>query len=143
MKKNTNKNFLTPLFKVFSEINFEFSFKNLGYLPRWLILLFDLSIVIFSCAVTYVLFQGLRLNYIPNKDHIVYVGVFYLFLNAFFFWLYRTYSGIIRHSSHIDALKLFFSQFSTFVVIILLNTILLVFNEQKIFLTTGVFINAV
>ena len=143
MKKNTNKNFLTPLFKVFSEINFEFSFKNLGYLPRWLILLFDLSIVIFSCAVTYVLFQGLKLNYIPNKDHIVYVGVFYLLLNAFFFWLYRTYSGIIRHSSHIDALKLFFSQFSTFVVIILLNTILLVFNEQKIFLTTGVFINAV
>ncbi|MEC4050894.1 nucleoside-diphosphate sugar epimerase/dehydratase [Flavobacterium sp. SUN046] len=143
MKNNTNKNFLTPFFKVFSEINFEFSFRNLGYLPRWLILLLDLCIVVFSCVVTYFLLLGLRLNYIPNQDHIVYAGAFYLLLNAFFFWLYRTYSGIIRHSSHIDALKLFFSQFSTFVVIILLNTILLVFDESKLFLTTGVFINAV
>lgn len=143
MKKNTNKNFFTPFFKVFSEINFEFSFRNLGYLPRWLILLLDLFIVSFSGMVTYVLLQGLKLNYIPNKDYIVFAGAFYLLLNAFFFWLYRTYSGIIRHSSHIDALKLFFSQFSTFVVIILLNAVLLLFDEKKAFLTTGAFINAV
>jgi hypothetical protein len=37
--------------------------------------------------------------------------VFWLFSggNIFFFWLFRTYSGIIRHSSYIDAVKLLFT----------------------------------
>lgn len=139
MEKKQNKYFL----KFLSEINFELSFRNLGYLPRWLVLLFDLSIVSCSGLLTFVLFHGLKLNYIPDQKNHVYAVVFYLILNAFFFWLYRTYSGIIRHSSNIDALKLFFSQFSTFVVIVLINTILLLFGETKLFLTTGAFINAV
>ncbi len=68
---------------------------------------------------------------------------FYLGLNLFFFWIFRTYSGIIRHSSYIDALKLFFSQFSSFVIIIVVNFFLQFFDREKLFLTTGAFINAI
>lgn len=142
MKNNTPGNFFTDFFKTFSDVNTGFSFKNLSYLPRWVVLLIDVFIVLFSGVVTYFLFQGLKLNYIPKN----YLGVgtlFYLTINIFFFWIYRTYSGIIRHSSYIDALKLFFSQFSTFVVVIILNFFVILFGNQKIYLTTGAFINAI
>lgn len=142
MNKNTKERDLSEFFKAFSVVNTSFSFRNLGYLPRWLILLLDILIVFLSGVITYFLFQGLKLNYIPSQD--IGIGTFvYLTINIFFFWIYRTYSGIIRHSSYIDALKLFFSQFSTFIVIILLNFGVLLFDQTKIFLTTGAFINSV
>ena len=129
-------------FTVFSEINFGFKIRNLGYLPRWFILLLDLSIVISSGVISYFLLKGIKLDFIPSP-YIVYGLTFYVVVNLFFFWIYRTYSGIIRHSSYIDALKLFFSQFSTFVALLLLNLVLIILNKPKLFLTTGLFINVV
>jgi FlaA1/EpsC-like NDP-sugar epimerase len=137
-----NNNFFTNFFRLFSDINFGFQFKNLSYLPRWIILLLDLSIVLISGVITYLLFKGLKLNYIPFP-YINLAIFFYLGLNLFFFWIFRTYSGIIRHSSYIDALKLFFSQFSSFVIIIVVNFFLQFFDREKLFLTTGAFINAI
>lgn len=142
MKDQEKHNYLALFLRAFSDINTGFSFKNLGYLPRWLILLLDVCIVITSGVFTYFLFKGLRLSYVPD-EHIVFAMLFYVLINVFFFWLYRTYSGIIRHSSLIDALKLFFSQFSTFIAILVFNFIVIVFTKSKVYLTTGAFINAV
>lgn len=139
MKRN---NFISDLTKILSDVNTSLNFKNLGYLPRWLILWIDLVIVLFSGIVTYFLFKGMRLDYIPNED-LIFAVVFQLAVNTFFFWIFRTYSGIIRHSSFIDALKLFFSQFSTFFIILLLNFIVIVLGKPKVFLTTGAFFTAV
>lgn len=129
-------------FKTFPLINIGFSFRNLSYLPRWLVLFIDVFVVLVSIISTYFLFLGLKLNYIPDQD-ILYGIMFYLSVNVFFFWIFRTYSGIIRHSSYIDAIKVFLSQFSTFAVILIFNFIVILFDEQKFFLTTGAFINAV
>lgn len=126
--------------EVISDISFGFSIRNLGYLPRWLILLFDIFIIIASGVITFFLFEGIKLNYIPS-GHILFGVGFYLTLNIFFFWIFRTYSGIIRHSSYIDALKIVFSQFSVFVVVLIVNFILLFTGRQKLFLTTGIFVN--
>lgn len=128
--------------RAFADVNTSFSFRNLGYLPRWLILLLDVCIVSLSSIITYFLFKGLRLSYVPDNS-LSFALVFYLLINVFFFWLYRTYSGIIRHSSLIDALKLFFSQLSTFIAILVFNFIVIVFTNSKVYLTTGAFINAV
>jgi FlaA1/EpsC-like NDP-sugar epimerase len=130
------------LFTVFSEINFGFKIRNLGYLPRWLILLLDIFIVLSSGVISYFLLKGIKLDFIP-KPYVVYGILLYLVINLFFFWIYRTYSGIIRHSSYIDGIKLFFSQFSTFVLLMIVNLSLLVLDKHKLFLTTGLFINAV
>ena len=142
MKELIKNNVSKKINKVFPIINTGFSFKNLSYLPRWLVLCIDFIIVLVSIISTYFLFLGLKLEYIPNKD-LSYGIVFWLSVNIFFFWIYRTYSGIIRHSSFIDAIKLFFSQFSTFAVILVFNFIFLLLGKQKIFLTTGAFINTV
>ena len=141
MKDQDKHNYIALFFKAFSDINTGFNFKSLGYLPRWLILLLDVSIVVASGILTYFLFKGLRLSYVPDQ-HFTFAIVFYVIINVFFFWLYRTYSGIIRHSSLIDALKLFFAQFSTFIAILVFNFIVVIFTKNKVYLTTGAFINA-
>ncbi len=140
MKKATNNH--NSFFSILSDINFGFDFRNLGYLPRWFILVLDLTIVLVAGIITYLLFRGLKLNFIPIQ-YLSFGIVFYIIVNVFFFWIFRTYSGIIRHSSYIDALKLFFSQFSTFIVLLMLNFVLIIFDKQKLYLTTGSFINAV
>ncbi len=141
MSYTKGKNKKSNFFSILTDINFEFRFKNLRYLPRWFILLLDLVIVGVAGVITYILFKGLKLHFIPIK-HIAFGIAFYFAVNLFFFWIYRTYSGIIRHSSYIDALKLFFSQFSAFLVLLVLNFILIVLDKQKLYLTTGAFLNA-
>ncbi len=142
MNKKSNKSLISDFANVLSETNTSFNFENLAYLPRWIILLLDTLIVLASGVITFIIYKGLRLDYIFNKE-VTLATFFYLGVNVFFFWLYRTYSGIIRHSSYIDALKLFFSQFSTFIVVLFLNFFVMMFDKPKFFLTTGAFINTV
>ena len=142
MKFINTKNLFKDFFKTLSEINFSFNFKNLSYLPRWIILSIDVVIVMVSGTITYQLFRTLQWHYVTDENLVLGICI-QLVINVFFFWSFRIYSGIIRHSSYIDALKLFFSQFSTLIVILFLNTILLFFDHQKIYLTTASFVNAV
>lgn len=129
-------------FSVLSDVNFGFNIRNLGYLPRWLILLLDLFIIFSSGIISYFLLKGIRFDFIP-KPFVIYALAIYSTVNLFYFWIFRTYSGIIRHSSYIDALKLFFSQFSTFVTLLIINLVLILLEKPKLFLTTGLFINAI
>jgi FlaA1/EpsC-like NDP-sugar epimerase len=141
LKNSTKNNLFFGIKKQLPNVNFSFNFENLSYLPRWIILSLDMVIVLFSWVITYFLLQGIKLDY--ASKHILLSLSVYLFLNLFFFWMFRTYSGIIRHSSFIDALKIFFSQASTFLVIIVINFAFILFGKQKLFLTTGIFINVI
>lgn len=140
MKKNTN--FINEIIAYFSEAKRRFNFKNLGYLPRWVILLLDTFIVFFAGLVTFILLSGIRFHYVEYEDITLALPV-YLAVNVFYFWVFRTYSGIIRHSSYIDALKLFFSQFATLATFIIVNFILVLNHWEKLYLNTGIFIQAV
>ena len=123
-------------------MNSGFNIRNLSYLPRWLVLLLDVFIVFVSCISTYFLLHGIKLEYV-NQPFLIYSFAVYLMVNIIFFWLFRTYSGIIRHSSYIDALKIFFSQFSTFACLLILNFVVILLGKEKIYLTTGLFINTI
>ena len=78
-----------------------------------------------------------------DSAFIGYVAPTYLLFNILFFWLFRTYSGIIRHSSFIDAIKLGFATFSTLVVLVVINYTVLLALGNKIFMNTGLLINFV
>ena len=78
-----------------------------------------------------------------DLQYIAYVIPTYFLLNVFFFWLFRTYSGIIRHSSFIDAIKLGFATFSTLAVLIVINYTAVAIRGEKIFMNTGLLINFV
>jgi FlaA1/EpsC-like NDP-sugar epimerase len=138
LRKDTIK--LNDFLSFLSKINFNFRLENLGYLPRWLVLFLDILILIIAGLITFLFFKGLKLNYVKNEN-IIITSVCYLAVNIFFFWIYRTYSGIIRHSSYVDALKLFFAQFFSFSMLLIVNYYFIFFYDKKLYLNTGLVIN--
>lgn len=126
----------------FTRDNLRFNIHNLNYLPRWVVVTIDTMILLISFLFTFMLFKGTGLNYLITAYEIEFV-TFFFGVNIFFFWLFRTYSGIIRHSSFIDAIKLLFSQISVLVFFLLFNFFFEFFTKEKAFLNTALFVNIV
>ncbi len=99
-------------------------------------------VLFFSFSFTYLLFDGTAIGYIITSHDFYFVASL-IIVNIFFFWLFRTYSGIIRHSSYIDAIKLLFSQMSVLVFFLFINLIFELYTGHKAFLNTALFINLV
>ncbi|HSD07343.1 MAG TPA: SDR family NAD(P)-dependent oxidoreductase, partial [Flavobacterium sp.] len=116
------------------------SIRNLSYLPRWIIVMIDFSVLIITYFSTLLIFRGMGLKYIITV-HDVFFTVCFLGINVFFFWIFRTYSGIIRHSSYIDAVKLLFSQIAVLVTFLIFNFAYELLYGERVFLTTALFIN--
>lgn len=126
----------------FSRENLRFSISSLNYLPRWIVLSIDFGVLIASCLFSFLLFRGTGLDYVITPLWIELI-LFFLVVNLFSFWLFRTYSGIIRHSSYIDAVKLLFSQVMVLVFFLVFNLIYEYHFHEKAFLNTALFINTV
>ncbi len=124
----------------FSRANLKFSIHNLSYLPRWIIVLMDTMVLNVSFFFTVLIFKGTGLEYIVTPHYLVYISLL-IGVNVFFFWLFRTYSGIIRHSSYIDAVKLLFSQMAVLVVFLIANFFYEISTGEKAILNTALFIN--
>ncbi|WP_394364610.1 polysaccharide biosynthesis protein [Flavobacterium gawalongense] len=102
----------------------------------------DFSVLVLSFFFTILMFKGTGLDYIITPHSFIFIGSFFA-VNIFFFWLFRTYSGIIRHSSYIDAVKLLFSQMAVLVIFLFFNFGYELLYGQKAFLNTAFFINIV
>ena len=105
-------------------------FTNLGYLPRWIIILFDVCICITSLVATKILITivskiDTQELFVLNLDDYLILGV-----NVVFFFFLRTYAGLIRHSSFIDAIKLFLASSATYCTLVIVNYAF-VFLENK------------
>lgn len=118
------------------------SLEGFGYLPRWIILAIDTFIVFCSATLVSWMLSSMGLQAF-TFDHFQYIIPFYFLINVLFFWVFRTYSGIIRHSSYIDAIKLGFATLSTLSILIIANYIALLISGKKIFMNTGLLFNFV
>ena len=128
--------------KFLSGQNLTFNIQNLSYLPREIVILIDFTVLILSYLFTSILFKGTGLYYLITPHTFEFLAAL-LGVNVYFFWLFRTYSGIIRHSSFIDAFKILFSQIAVFLFFMILNFLSQYFLNQKIFANTIFFINVV
>nr|WP_205728752.1 nucleoside-diphosphate sugar epimerase/dehydratase [Flavobacterium ranwuense] len=102
----------------------------------------DFSVLVLSLFFTILIFKGTGLDYIITPNSFTFIAALFS-VNIFFFWLFRTYSGIIRHSSYIDAVKLLFSQMSVLVLFLFFNFGYELLQGEKVFLNTAFFINIV
>ena len=102
----------------------------------------DFSVLVLSFFFTILIFKGTGLDYVITPHTARFICAFFS-VNLFFFWLFRTYSGIIRHSSYIDAVKLLFSQMAVLVLFLLFNLVYEFLYGVKAFLNTAFFINIV
>jgi FlaA1/EpsC-like NDP-sugar epimerase len=125
-----------------SKENLRFNIRNLSYLPRWIIFTIDLSILIASFFFTKAIINGVGLHFVNFPNKVPYVSLLIGF-NIITFWIFRTYAGIIRHSSYVDAIKLLFSQISVLVFFVSVNFVFQNIYGFKIYLNTALFINMV
>ncbi|MDI5899569.1 nucleoside-diphosphate sugar epimerase/dehydratase [Flavobacterium sp. LB2P84] len=102
----------------------------------------DFSVLVLSFFFTILIFKGTGLDYVITPHSFRFITALFG-VNIFFFWLFRTYSGIIRHSSYIDAVKLLFSQMAVLVLFLFFNFAYELLHGEKAFLNTAFFINIV
>ena len=127
-------------FKVLLDTISEKRFRNIGYLPRWIVFLIDVFIVFLASIVTYVILSSLIV--LPQFNMpIRYAWI--IMVNAACFFIFKTYSGIIRHSTFIDGVKLLASTSTAFSVLITINYSWYFIFGQKLYLTTGLLISYV
>jgi FlaA1/EpsC-like NDP-sugar epimerase len=117
-------------------------FLNLGFLPRWIIFSIDVFIVFLATIATFFIVETLTnahdgIFYMPNRYTLI------LGINGIFFMLFRTFSGVIRHSTFIDGVKLLISTTCAFAALVILNFLHYFVYGVRIYLTTELFIGYV
>ncbi len=114
--------------KLFSILRSEFftRFLTVQYLPRWAILFIDITLVLLSIISTYKIAAIININgdsvllpFSVTSNYLIIIAI-----QIFFFWMFHTYSGILRYSSYVDAAKLFLAEFLTVLVLLLINYII-------------------
>lgn len=126
--------------RIFTDPDRSLDIRNLKYLPRWAVLLIDIGLVSISIVFTILIlldlspFQYTLISYFDKAIMVVAVNIFY-------FYIFKTYAGIIRYSSNIDALKLLLATISTFITLVVINYIVYFSIDEKIFLVGGLLIN--
>lgn len=109
---------------------------SLKYLPRGVVLFVDLLATFFSYTIA--AFIGAQLR-IDIHSGLLIVQPFFLpsiiFVigQVFFFWIFQTFSGVLRYSGFVDAAKLLLAVFSNVVLFIVVNLIATYFFEAKIY----------
>ncbi len=111
----------------------------MDYLPRWIIIVIDLMIVVFSTSFTYYLFLNLGLKFHDTLGTLSRYSIVVL-VNLFFFFVFRTYAGIIRHSTFIDGVKLLFSTTCSFIALVIINFVSYFVKGEYIYLMPLLFI---
>lgn len=107
--------------------------RNIKYLPRWAILGIDIGLTVAAGVLTVLVMTDLTNSFYSFLDMrqrmSLAIGV-----NLIFFFIYRTYAGLIRHSSFVDAFKLMLACFSTFITLVFINYTTFAVIGEKIFL---------
>lgn len=105
---------------------------SLRYLPRWLVLFIDTFFLFTSIVFVYFVLTNMDVRYeitfnVVEKTALVF-GV-----NFLSFFIFKTYSGIVRHSTFTDILKIFLATFSSGIVLTILNYGYLQFFGKRVF----------
>ncbi|MEI8085663.1 MAG: nucleoside-diphosphate sugar epimerase/dehydratase [Paludibacter sp.] len=117
---------------------------NLKYIPRWVVLFVDLFFCFLSYYASYYLSLKLFNNIIDVRVLSFYerMGII-LGLQVAFFWLFHTYSGVLRYSGYVDATKLLFAVFFNIGVLAFVNLIFSVSSSIHLFYYSGLLIYGV
>jgi FlaA1/EpsC-like NDP-sugar epimerase len=119
---------------------FKKKLNALHYLPRWIIFFIDIFLVVLSSAFSYLIIRSLRVTFyttldVPTRYSIVVA------INTLFFLVFKTYSGIIRHSTFIDGIKLLYATSCSFFLLIVINYSSYFVIGKKIYLVPSLVVN--
>ncbi|MBV2223235.1 MAG: polysaccharide biosynthesis protein [Cloacibacterium sp.] len=107
--------------------------SSLRYLPRWMVFLIDVCILFISLGITFYILNKITVlpKFLPIEwKYIVIIGT-----NIIFMYVFKTFAGIIRHSTFIDIQKIFWSSFTTVVSLLVLKYSTFSLIKVKLFYT--------
>jgi FlaA1/EpsC-like NDP-sugar epimerase len=114
--------------------------RTVGYLPIWIVFIIDLFIVVLSGVITHILLLNLLVHF-HSGTVLVFGNLGIIAVNAMFFIFFRTFSGIIRHSTFIDGVKLLLSTTAAFLFLFVMNYFWEFNFGYKVYLNSALFIN--
>lgn len=107
--------------------------SSLRYLPRWMVFLIDVCILFISLGIAFYILNKITVlpKFLPIEwKYIVIIGT-----NIIFMYAFKTFAGIIRHSTFIDIQKIFWSSFITVVFLLVLKYSTFWLTKIKLFYT--------
>ena len=113
---------------------------SLDYLPRWMVFFMDVFITIFTSQITYFIVLSLGVDFYDTLSVPTRYGIVVLAYTIYFI-LFKTYSGIIRHSTFIDVVKLLYSTLCALFTLLVLNYGSFLISGKYIYLVPSLFIN--
>lgn len=113
---------------------------NLTYLPKWGVLLIDLLLALIAYVISYMISYNLAgLHAKPGILPIWQQASIVMVLQAVMFWVFHTYSGILRFSTFVDATKVVLSVLVAGTTPALINSIIRYTTGQYLMLNSILF----
>ena len=110
---------------------------NLTYLPKWGVLLIDLLLALIAYVISYMISYNLAgLQVRPGILPIWQQAAIVMVLQAIMFWVFHTYSGILRFSTFVDATKVVLSVLAAGITPALINSIIRYTTGQYLMLNS-------
>lgn len=130
------------IFNIFKKTHIGSKLSTIGFLPRWIIFSIDLAIVAFACFTTFLTLISLN---VQPKVTIGFLSqsILIFLVHAMFFVFFKTYRGIIRHSTFIDGVNLLITTASSFLALLTINYVVKMGVNIEIFRPAGLFITFV
>ena len=119
--------------------NYRLNLLNQRYLPRWIVVLIDSFLVVISVVLVYLILLGTPITFY-DEISVLQQGMVITAVSIIFFIVFKTYSGIIRHSTFTDIKKLAYATVTTTTSLYIFNLIYEAITGEKIFLSTFLFI---
>jgi FlaA1/EpsC-like NDP-sugar epimerase len=134
---NENLNFLGKT-DIFSHLS------NLKYIPRWAVLIVDVVLCIISYYIAHYFSMNL-VHELPDERILSFLqrNSVVVLSQIVFFWIFHTYSGVLRYSSYVDAAKLFLAVFLNLTTLLIINTLVGLSSGVTMFYTWPLIIYAV
>ena len=111
----------------------DLKFRNIAYLPRWVVVIIDSALVCFSFFLSYLMVKNLSVTFYPTLT-IFQQAVVVCLVQFSFFFVFSTYAGLIRHSTTVDTLKIALASISAGMSLIFISYLYKGFFEEKLFL---------
>ena len=110
---------------------------NLTYLPKWGVLLIDMLLALIAFVISYMISYSLAGLHVEQGILPIWEQAAILMLfQALAFWLFHTYSGILRFSTFVDATKVVFAVLTASLVPALVNSIIRYASGQSLLLNS-------
>lgn len=113
--------------------------SSMGYLPRWLVLMLDVVLCLVAYLIAYRLayhyyyFQFIGIEPYKLSNILITLGC-----QMLWFWIFHTYSGIVRYSTFVDITKLLSSIICNMLTLFAIHYLSKWLTDDGIFLRLGI-----